>query len=81
MTLLHPRNAALVCGLTLCVLLLARCSSGNEPSEPGLVLLSIGPSAILPEAGPLFLTAHGTGFQDGAVIERDDSAGNECLPI
>jgi Big-like domain-containing protein len=73
MTLLHRRMAVLAC-VTLCVLLLATCSSGNEPSEPGLVLLSIGPSAILPGAGPLFLTAHGTGFQDGAVVERDGTA-------
>src|SRR6476661_1950726 len=58
----------------LCLLLLLSCSGGSEPSAPRFALLSIGPSATLPTGGTVFLTAHGTGFQNGAVIERDSRA-------
>jgi hypothetical protein len=58
----------------LCLLLLLSCSGGSEPSEPGLVLLSIGPNSVLSiMGGPVVLTVHGTGFQNGAVVQQDST--------
>lgn len=60
--------------LTLCAVLLASCSGGSEPSETGLALTALGPNAVHPGVGSVVVIAHGAGFQDGAVVEREGTA-------
>jgi hypothetical protein len=56
--------------LVFALALLGACT-GSEPSEDGPRLVALGPNTVPPLVGAVAFVAHGGGFRDSAVVERD----------